>query len=465
MPKTDMSNARFFDFHFYKLLTLLSILLFCLAGCDFLKVQPKQSIGSEEALTTESDVKKALISAYDGISDAAIYGGRYMVWPDFLADNGDLQYTGTREQPSQIINKSILPSNSQITDGWTEAYDAINITNNVLGSINQIEGEQERARVEGEARLIRAAIYFELVRLFAKPWNAGDPTSNLGVPLVLEPTRTITEENNVTRNTVQEVYEQVISDLSTARNQLPESNGVFADTYVASALLSRVYLMQKKYQDAAEAANRVIQSGQFSLAPTFADAFNNSEDIPEYVFAIQISAQDGINTLNDTYAARQDGGTAAFETNITAQHLDRYVPDDDRESFFYEDSETGNTRTQKFQNAESSGANIPIIRLAEMYLTRAEANLRDGSMIGASPVEDINTIRERAGLSKVNDVEVSDVMRQRRLELSFEGNLLHDLQRTDRSVGSIPFDANRLVYPIPQREIDTNPEIQQNPGY
>jgi len=223
--------------------------------------------------------------------------------------------------------------------------------------------------------------------------------------------------------------------------------------------------MQKKYQDAAEAANRVIQSGQFSLAPTFADAFNNSEDIPEYVFAIQISAQDGINTLNDTYAARQDGGTAAFETNITAQHLDRYVPDDDRESFFYEDSETGNTRTQKFQNAESSGANIPIIRLAEMYLTRAEANLRDGSMIGASPVEDINTIRERAGLSKVNDVEVSDVMRQRRLELSFEGNLLHDLQRTDRSVGSIPFDANRLVYPIPQREIDANPEIQQNPGY
>jgi hypothetical protein len=100
-----------------------------------------------------------------------------------------------------------------------------------------------------------------------------------------------------------------------------------------------------------------------------------------------------------------------------------------------------------------------------MYLTRAEANLRDGSMIGASPVEDINTIRERAGLSKVNDVEVSDVMRQRRLELSFEGNLLHDLQRTDRSVGSIPFDANRLVYPIPQREIDANPEIQQNPGY
>jgi hypothetical protein len=80
-------------------------------------------------------------------------------------------------------------------------------------------------------------------------------------------------------------------------------------------------------------------------------------------------------------------------------------------------------------------------------------------------VDDVNEIRERAGLSPTGSVTVEDVLRQRRLEFAFEGNLLHDLKRTGRSVGSIPFDANRLVYPIPQREIDSNPEIQQNPGY
>jgi hypothetical protein len=100
-----------------------------------------------------------------------------------------------------------------------------------------------------------------------------------------------------------------------------------------------------------------------------------------------------------------------------------------------------------------------------MYLTRAEANLRNGSTIGAPPVDDVNAVRERAGLSPLSSVTVDDVLRERRLELSFEGNLLHDLKRTERSVGSLDFDADDLVYPIPQRECDANPEISQNPGY
>jgi hypothetical protein len=80
-------------------------------------------------------------------------------------------------------------------------------------------------------------------------------------------------------------------------------------------------------------------------------------------------------------------------------------------------------------------------------------------------VDDVNAIRNRADLDSVSTVTVEDVLRQRRLELSFEGNLLHDLKRTERSVGSLTFDAEELVYPIPQRECDANPEITQNPGY
>ena len=434
-----------------------------LTGCDFLEIEPKQSISSNQALTSEQNVRAALNGAYNDLSDADLYGGQYMMSPDLLADAGDVQWVGTFEQPDAIIRKNIFPNNSFVESQWTDAYETINAVNNVLSALDQIGDPAERERIEGEARLIRGMLYFELVRLFAKPWNAVDPASAPGVPLILKPTRSITEDDNVTRNTVQAVYAQAIADLTTARDLLPGSNGVYADTYVASALLSRVYLMQGEDQKAAEAADRVLQSDAFSLAPTFADAFNNASDIGEYIFAIQINSQDGTNDLNTFYAASTDGGRG--DINIQPQHLNRYDSTDARGDFFYTDPSTGEVRTKKWQDDESDGANIPVLRLAEMYLTRAEANLRNGSTIGAPPVDDVNTVRERAGLSLLSSVTVDDVLRERRLELSFEGNLLHDLKRTERSVGDLSFDANDLVYPIPQRECDANPEISQNPGY
>jgi hypothetical protein len=458
-----MLTSRISASSLVKNFVLVCLTTLLLVGCDFLEVEPKQSISSDQALSTEQNVLAALNGAYNDLSDADLYGGQYMMSPDLLADNGDVQWVGTFASPAEIIRKNIQTNNGFVEAQWTDAYETINVANNVLSALDQIEDPQERDRVEGEARVIRAALYFELTRLFAQPWNAGDPASNPAVPLILEPTRSITEDDNVTRNTVQEVYSQVISDLTTARDLLPESNGTSIDTYVASAFLSRVYLMQGDYPNAASSADRVLQSDQFQLAPTFAGAFNNVEDIPEYIFAIQISSQDGANDLNTFYASSTDGGRG--DINIQSQHLNRYTDGDARGDFFYVDSGTGDTRTQKWQDDESDGANLPILRLAEMYLTRAEANLRAGSIVGAPPVDDVNTIRDRVGLDSVNTVTVDDVLRQRRLELSFEGNLLHDLKRTERSVGSLSFDAEELVYPIPQRECDANPEITQNPGY
>ena len=450
---------------FVKNIALACIAALLLTSCDFLQVEPKQSISSNQALSSEQNVLAALNGAYNDLSDNDLYGGQYMMSPDLLADAGDIQWVGTFASPDEIIRKNIQTNNLFVENQWTDAYETINVANNVLSALDEIEDSQERERVEGEARFIRGVLYFELVRLFAQPWNAGDPGSNPGVPLILEPTRSITEDDNVTRNTVQEVYDRVITDLDSAQILLPESNGIFADTYVASAFLSRVHLMQQDYQEAAEAANRVLQSGQFQLAPTFAGAFNNVEDIPEYIFAIQISSQDGLNDLNTFYAAQDDGGRG--DINILEQHLNRYDSTDARGDFFYTDPATGDIRTQKWQDNEADGANIPVIRLAEMYLTRAEANLRaSGATVGPnSPAEDVNEIRTRAGLDTVSTVTVDEVLRQRRLELSFEGNLLHDLKRTGRSVGPLSFDAEELVYPIPQRECDANPEIGQNPGY
>lgn len=458
-----MFTIRMSPLSFVKNFALACLAAFLIVGCDFLEIEPKQSISSDQALSSEQNVKAALNGAYNDLSDDDLYGGQYMMSPDLLADAGDVQWVGTFAAPAEIIRKNIQTNNGFIETQWTEAYETINGANNVLSALDQIEDPQERDRVEGEARFIRGALYFELVRLFGQPWNAGDPASNPGVPIVTKPTRDITEDDNVTRNSVQEVYDRVLTDLDSARVLLPESNGVSADTYVASAFLSRVYLMQGDYSNAAESANRVLQSGQFSLASTFAGAFNNVEDIPEYIFAIQISSQDGTNGLNTYYAAQADGGRG--DINILQQHLNRYASNDARGDFFYTDPATGDIRTQKWQDDEADGANLPVVRLAEMYLTRAEGNLRAETSVGADPVDDINAIRNRAGLDSVSTVTVDDVLRQRRLELSFEGNLLHDLKRTGRSVGNLSFNAEDLVYPVPQRECDANPEITQNPGY
>ena len=110
-------------------------------------------------------------------------------------------------------------------------------------------------------------------------------------------------------------------------------------------------------------------------------------------------------------------------------------------------------------------ANASPIRLAEMYLIRAETNFREGTAVGASPLQDINTIRKRAAASQLKAVTLADILRERELELAFEGFFLHDYKRTGRKVRDLAHDDNRLVMPIPQSAMDRNDLLTQNPGY
>src|SRR5690606_26697997 len=149
-------------------------------------------------------------------------------------------------------------------------------------------------------------------------------------------------------------------------------------------------------------------------------------------------------TVNDEYVEKFDSST------------------DVRASFFYTSSHNNGRLTSKYTN---QFGNIPLIRLAEMYLIRAEANMRLGTAVGATPVADINEIRDRANASLKSGVTLEDILLERELELGFEGFLIHDLKRTKRNVGDLPYDDNRLVFPIPQRETDANDKLVQNPGY
>lgn len=433
-----------------------------------LDIKPVTNVSAGQALSTASDLNALLVGAYDAIGSVNVYGGDLQRDAELLGDNGEVTWTGTFAAPQQMYTKRLLINNDQVDVTWTSAYRAINIANTVLANLS-LAAAADRNRIEGEAKFIRASMYFELVRVYAKSWGDGDNNANLGVPIVLTPTTSIDASNNVARSTVATVYTQVIQDLVDAEAKLPTTNGFFATKGAAAAQASRVYLQKLDYTNAAAAANRVITGGQYQLVP-IEQVFDlrtnvSGANTTETIFAIQVTDQDGTNDLNTFYGASEYGGRGDIEIN--EKHLALYDASDNRGALFYQD-EIGAIRTAKFVNQYG---NIQVLRLAEMYLTRAEANFRAGTTVSATPLADINTVRTRAGATALtaSQLTAAAILRERRLELAFEGTLLHDVKRTRQSIvagtTTVAWNSTRLIYPIPLREITTNPALLQNAGY
>lgn len=460
---------------------LMGVLMFLVivTSCDNkLDVNPTQSIDQNQALSTEKDVLVTLIGAYDGLQRAETYGGDMMTLSELYGNSEDIFFTGTFAALSDIWNLEQVSTNGNAEDTWVWAYNTINRCNNVLSALDNITSSDDtRARVEGEARFIRAAMYFELVRFYAKTWDDGDNTTNPGLPLVLEPTRSISQEDYKARNTVAEVYEQVISDLTTAESLLPLENDIYATKAAAAAILSRVKLMQgatgetpqqlTALGEARDAADRAIGYNTNTLAEdfeslwyTYLDNFGNSPS--EYIFSIKVTTQDGANALNTYFGINVGDGTSGRgDCNITSQHIAKYEDGDVRKDFFVEVG--GQFYTQK--HLDTYG-NVPIVRLAEMYLTRAETNFRLGTDVGADPLDDVNAIHVRAGLDPLASIDdVETILKERYLELAFEGSRVHDIKRTRGTDSGVAWNSSKLVFPIPQREIDTNKSLTQNDAY
>lgn len=458
-------------FNRYRIIGGLLLSLTTFTACEKrLDKNPFASIDESQALNTSSDVESALVGAYSQFGDNNVYGGGMFVYSELLGDAGEISWSGTFQGMTQIFNKAIPVDNDFAEAAWMGAYRAINVANNVLGAIDKVV-DSKKSKVEGEAKFMRAAMYFDLVRLYAKAWNDGTPANNDGVPLVLTPTRGITEADKVSRAKVSAVYDQIIKDLTEAETLLPASNGFFAKKSAAAAMLARVYLQKGDYANAAAAANRVITSGSNSLVSYYGDAFpvnfnnlsavigNTSEDI----FAIQVTNTQGVNEFNTFFSQ-----TGRGDIEINASHFDQYEEGDERiDGAYYEDG--GSWYTGKYDMIYGA---VHIIRLAEMYLVRAESNFRiissGGAQVGASsPAADINTIRARVGLDPISaaNLTLAQILLERKLELAFEGHRLHDAKRLQQNVGSFAWNSPKLVFPIPDRERKVNSNLTQNEGY
>jgi len=431
------------------------------ASCEnLLDLEPNQDISEELALESDVNVKSVLKGAYSQFDDQSIYLGCILRNAELLGAEDECMWVGTYGGPRQIYNKQMNSSNEDATAQWIDSYEVINITNNVLSAL-EVVNEEDRDRVEGEALFLRSLMYFDLVRFYAQQYQTGSAATQLGVPLVLTPTRGIDENSFISRNSVEEVYNQVITDLTTAASKLPEENEVYATSGAANALLARVYLQKYDYAKARDAANLVINSGLYELQPTYADVFNNDDNTEEDIFATQITAQDLSSAMTEFFSIPEYGGRDG-DIEILEAHLNLYSPGDERYDLFFLGN--GGMRSGKWNNLYGV---VNLIRLSEMYLIRAECNIRLSTTIGATPLSDFNIVHVRAGLTPAASVSLNDILLERRLELSYEGFRIHDQRRLQENVGTLPYNDPKLVFPIPFRETEANPNLknQQNPGY
>ncbi|WP_437920210.1 RagB/SusD family nutrient uptake outer membrane protein [Sphingobacterium sp. LRF_L2] len=462
------------------------ILTAFMTGCIFwscdgkLDIEPEQEASEELALISDENVKKVLNGSYNELSDEYFYGGIVQLFSELLTSTTEIRWEGTFNQPREVFNKSILTTNSFVSSLWLQGYDAINIANNVLSALDVVN-EDDRDVVEGQALFVRAVAHFELVRLFAKPYSAGNTTSNPGIPIKLIPTREINEESYVARSPVEDVYAQILDDLITAEEKLENSSEVaVAQKTAAAAMLSRVYLQMENYEEARDAANRAINYNQFTVESVYAKTFNkgkldasDSETVTlDGIFQMPVSAQDGANEMH-IYWSITAYGARAGDVAVLPAHLALYDQSTDgsgayldhRLALFYRGEGnsigTGDWRSGKWKFLNS---NLSVVRLSEMYLTRAECNLRLGTAVGATALEDINYIRGlHTALPALTSIDLNGILLERKLELAHEGQGIHDIKRIKGSVDGVAYDDVSLLLPIPQREIDaSNGVLVQN---
>lgn len=452
-----------------------------LSACDDkLDIDPAQSIDATTALGNESNVGSAVVGMYAQMGSSTLYGTDLILVPELMAPDNYIQWQGSFQNFTQLVRRTTNANNATAETTWRGAYETINQANLIIEALPVVTTPRLKSQYEGEARFVRGLMHFELVRLYGKQYEPGGVNAQLGVPINLIPVKTVEEASTaLPRATVAEVYAQVISDLTEAIELLPEENPTRATTFTAQALLARVYLQQGNFAQARILADEVINESGRSLAPTLSSVFTG-RNTSESLFEIQQNDQNNAGTANAGLATHFSsiGQQGRGDVRVLPAFADLYEETDARgtASLLYEGTGTnraaGQLRTGKWI---AYGQNIPVIRLAEMYLIRAETAFRTGDVTTA--LEDINLIRTRSNATPLTAAQLTldSILRERQLELAFEGFRLHDLKRTRTNIfvpatGSNPasevnINSNILVLPIPQREINVNASLVQNPGY
>jgi hypothetical protein len=436
----------------------------------------------------------------NGTGDEDVFtNGAMTIYPGMSSDEL-INYAGVGNQLDNefAINNLSSRSSPVKQNFWTPAYKLIFNANSIIEGIAASTSNQltpaARKQITAEARVIRAFTYFYLVNLF------GD------IPLV---TGTDWKQNALaSRSASAKVYEQIVADLLEAEKDLPEDftagggERIRVNKMVARALLARVYLYQKDWENAAAQATAVINNNQFVLEPQLENVFlaTSRESIwqlkpsvskPTYQFTDAINFTPTLWWTDIPVDLRPLYMDPAFYPDLeylfypfyilTNPMADAFESNDKRKEKWTSFIETptyapytGVTNYFPVKYVGGGKKYYTVLRLAEQVLIRAEAKAQLNDLSGAD--QDINAIRLRAGLSAITSTSQSDALnriaKERRTELFSEwGHRWLDLKRTGKALEALALipqkktDPNQLLYPIPIDEIQADPNLTQNPGY
>ncbi|MBB3700408.1 RagB/SusD family nutrient uptake outer membrane protein [Flammeovirga yaeyamensis] len=485
-----------------KYITLGATLL-SFSACDsFLDLKPISDETADNAYTRAAQIESALAGTYTTLH-SDFYEWDEMIYNDVRSDN--FYSGGDNPEIHSFDLLTVTAVNSKVDQDWSSLYNGIFKANNVLYRIDGVVDleEERKAEIIGESKFLRGLFYFSLVKL----WG--------GVPLITQPTlSTAPEDVNIPRSTEAEIYAQIEQDLIEAANALPETFvGSEAKTRATKgacyALLAKVYAQSKQWQKVVDAVREVDNSSAgYSLVSDYNSLFTganyeNEECIfmPNYIggnignFASAMMLPPSIT--NDDW--RKFGTPSVDLVNAFDAESDVVRKS---AAILFEDITAW--RDQYWSNVGENSTNLPfaykwrnpmawsstdrqyLLRYADMLLVKAEA-LNELNDINGAAVE-VNKVRNRVGLNNLTSDQMSsqEVMRntilnERRLEFAQEGMRWEDLQRhgllvttmsnlkefDKESNGFVNYNMNenKILLPIPQVEMNRNPNLEQNPGY
>jgi hypothetical protein len=463
---------------------LLFLLVFASSACDsLLDTEPAQSVSEEDAIKDLVGVEAVLNGTYDRLQTAAYYGGNFMIVSEVLADNMKVAVQNSNRFVTEWTNRPFAHFGFHNT-----AYDIINRTNTVLKALPNVGGDQDKIdQYTGEALFIRALAHFDLLRSLSRNPNHLVDGFDLGIVIRTEPFSGVLDEDAFpSRSTITDVYTQIKKDLNDAIAILDPSTNQRADfpfkvsQVAAQALLSRVHLYEGNYSEAVTAATDAINNSPVGLTgPSAADHLTAFSEGAESLLEIQFTDAEtrGLTSLAGMY--RDDIGYGDIVP--TDELLGQFEAGDVRLDILDAPTARGSETvrySQKYAGYDGTALgtdNVIVIRLAEVYLNRAEAYAKQDTPNEPAALADLNLIRQQRGLAPLvgltGQALIDAILKERRLELAFEGHRAYDLKRNgmgfpkpDEGI-TIPYDDYRIVAPYYEQELDANPNIVQNPGY
>jgi len=444
---------------------LYIILIVMLFGCEkYLEKIPDYKFPSELATSNLDSLESITNGIFNQLQSGNLFGGGLIANSELLSDNWDTPPISSFSL-NQLRTRDLNAYNGEVNGLWNDAYRAINMTNIVLHYLPVHENQDitKATLIRGECLFVRAICHFELVRMFAQPAGYSANNNHLGIPIKLTKS-SATEGQNTIRSSVDDVYNQVIQDLKEVIEFLPENKDSRVSKWAAIAYLAKVYFQKQDYANTLLYCDEIINNGNFSLNTNVDEIYSVSgwNFSAETIFQL-INLPEDMN--NGVLTGRLKSTSVSYNNPFDSLVS---LMNDERKVKLY--TFLGVPYLKKYSN---TAMNITIIRLAEIYLTRAECK----AMLNYADTEvreDYNIIKSRANNSLDNSTTgqlnlLNAIYTERWIELGFEGDRFHDLKRRKAkfytSIGDFEWDDPKLVYPIPQQEMDQNENMVQNPTY